>query len=148
MVLSDEMAEPNWSHVASGNELGQQRSDTWHVAGKAWNAWRVGPIAADGAISAKGTRDRAPAVADNSATPAKAADGWQQRWRHLSIGGATSVVVWWRCSSGGPALGGCVGWCGCGMVGAGTTQATPAAAAEKREEPAGRREMSGSEERE
>ncbi|KAK9139530.1 hypothetical protein Scep_009211 [Stephania cephalantha] len=68
----------------------------------------------------------------NGATPAKAADARQQRWRRLSIGGAAAVADRRR--------GGCVGWCGCGRVGAGTTPATPAAAAERREEPAGREE--------
>ncbi|KAK9121397.1 hypothetical protein Syun_019014 [Stephania yunnanensis] len=63
----------------------------------------------------------------NGATPAKAADALQQRWRRLSIGGAAAVADRRR--------GGCVGWCGCGLVGAGTTPATPAAA-ERREEPA------------
>ncbi|KAK9128993.1 hypothetical protein Syun_017790 [Stephania yunnanensis] len=68
----------------------------------------------------------------NDTTPAKVANARQQRWRHFSIGDTAAVADRRR--------GGCVGWCGCGRVGAGTTPATPAAAAERREEPAGREE--------
>ncbi|KAK9140126.1 hypothetical protein Scep_009807 [Stephania cephalantha] len=85
-------------------------------------------------------------------TPAKAADARQQRWRLVGIDGAAQRVAdRRRCSDGGPATRRLRGVVRRGLVGAGTTPATPAAAGERREEPMGergdggeRREESGS----
>ncbi|KAK9162879.1 hypothetical protein Syun_003781 [Stephania yunnanensis] len=84
----------------------------------------------------------------NGVTPAKVADARQLRWRLLINGGAAEEVA-----DGGAqkrvaaATRERVGWCGYGLVGAGTTPATPTAAAERREETAVRGERSGNERR-
>ncbi|KAK9119641.1 hypothetical protein Scep_017734 [Stephania cephalantha] len=68
----------------------------------------------------------------NGATLRKARTHSSERWRRLGIGGG--------CGSGGPATreAACVGWCGRGRVGTGTTPATLRWRAERREEPGGR----------